>query len=65
MQAQANARMLVQRAHKGRIGFLVGIFDHVIEVSHRLVRMDDKSERDFTQFCSPSGRSRALRKILE
>jgi hypothetical protein len=44
MQAQANARMSIQRADKRRIGFLVGIFDHVIEVSHRLVRMDNKSE---------------------
>ena len=56
---------VVQRAHKRRIGFLVGIFDHVIEVSHRLVRMDNKSEGDFTQFGSPSWWSRALRNVLE
>jgi hypothetical protein len=65
MQAQANARMLVQRAHKWRVGFLVRLFDHLIEVSHRLVRMDDKSERNFTQFFSPFWQSRALQKGLE
>ena len=65
MQAQVNAWMRVQRAHKRRIGFLVGIFDDVIEVSHRLVRMNDKSERDFTQFCCPFRRSRTIWRILE
>jgi hypothetical protein len=29
------------------------------------VGMDDKSERDFTQFCSPSWRSRTLGDNLE
>jgi hypothetical protein len=42
--------MRMQSANKWRIGFLVGVFDHVIEVTHRLVRMDDKSEGNFTQF---------------
>ena len=64
VQAQADARMRVQRAHKWRIGFLVGVFDHVIEVPHRLVRMNNESERNFTQFCRPFRRLRTFREIL-
>ena len=40
VQAHAHFRMRVQRFHKRAIGFLVGVFDDVVEVSNRLVRMD-------------------------
>src|SRR5271157_4007332 len=65
MQAQTNQRMGVQRAHKRRIGSLVGVFDDMVEVPHRLVRVDDKSEGDFAQFDGPSWRLRALQERLE
>ena len=52
MQAHTHERVVTQGANKRRIGLLVGIFNDMVEVSHRLVGMDHESERDFTQLAA-------------
>ena len=54
MQAQRNLRVKKERFRKWAVRFLVGFFNDVVEVSHRLVRVDNQSEVNFTQDGTPA-----------
>jgi hypothetical protein len=49
MQAQPDPWMLEENLRKGQVTLPISFFNNVVEVSHRLMGMDDESKEDFIQ----------------
>jgi len=63
MQAQSNKRMPHQTFYKRKVGPLIRSFHYVIEISDRLVSVDEKYQVEFRQVgtsCRCRARVRAL-----
>jgi hypothetical protein len=47
MQSDANLRMLLKQLHKGQIGMRVSLLNNAIEVSDRLVSVNQQYKLEF------------------
>src|SRR5580658_10068105 len=49
VQAEADAGMARKHFNEGKVGILVGAFEHVVEISDRLMGVDEEDELEFRQ----------------
>jgi hypothetical protein len=59
MQAQADSRMPRDALDERQVRALVGLLEYAVEISYRLVRVNQQHEMEFGQCTAPS-RKRAL-----